>query len=452
MKRKQMWLWLSQCLGAGNTEFNILTEGFGSIEKIYEADYDKYIDLGISERLSEKLSDKSLKYASEIYAYCVKYGIQILCFDEPEFPMSLKGIKNPPALLYCMGNLPDLNRNLCISVVGTRKMSEYGMNCAYKIAYEMAAAGAVVVSGMALGIDGVASCGAISGGGCTVAILGSGIDVIYPKEHSTLYRVICHNGAVITEFAPSTPPTGSNFPIRNRLISGLSQGTLVVDADVDSGAMITAKSAILQGRDIYAVPGNIDGENTSGTNMLIRDGAQAVLSGKDIIKNYSYLYRDTINLMALSEAEKHSDIDMRAIRDMEISLRYKKKADKKEKDKLPSVELQKKSEAPKLEEFEAPESFKSADDTQKKIKKKTKKTEEMSTVKNEDNGDKSKKILESLSDKQRRIFDAIPLDKPVSVDSLTDLGFSMGEIMSSLTILEIKGLISSLPGALYIRK
>ena len=452
MKHKQMWLWLSLGLGAGNTEFNILLDGLGSIEKIYEADYDKYVDLGISERLAEKLSDKSLKYASEVYAYCVKYGVQMLCFDEPEFPASLKGLKTPPALLYCMGNLPDLNRSLCISVVGTRKMSEYGMRCAYKIAYEMAAAGAVVVSGMALGIDGVAACGAISGGGKTVAILGSGIDVIYPKEHSTLYKVICHNGAIITEFAPSTPPKGSNFPIRNRLISGLSEGTLVVDADVDSGAMITAKNAILQGRDIYAVPGNIDGENTSGTNMLIRDGAQAVLSGKDIIKNYSYVYRETINLLSLSDAEKHSELDMRAIRDMEISLRYKK-ADKKEKNNTPRVELQRKTEDEKSKDFNAPEKFASADDTQKKSKKKAKNNEDAKPIKkSEDNGDTSNKVLDSLSDKQRRIFDAIPLDKPISVDGLTSLGFSMGEIMSSLTVLEIKGLISSLPGALYIRK
>ena len=387
-----------------------------------------------------------------MYAYCVKYGVQMLCFDEPEFPASLKGLKTPPALLYCMGNLPDLNKNLCISVVGTRKMSEYGMRCAYKIAYEMAAAGAVVVSGMALGIDGVAACGAISGGGKTVAILGSGIDVIYPKEHSTLYKVICHNGAIITEFAPSTPPKGSNFPIRNRLISGLSEGTLVVDADVDSGAMITAKNAILQGRDIYAVPGNIDGENTSGTNMLIRDGAQAVLSGKDIIKNYSYVYRETINLLSLSDAEKHSELDMRAIRDMEISLRYKK-ADKKEKNNTPRVELQRKTEDEKSKDFNAPEKFASADDTQKKSKKKAKNNEDAKPIKkSEDNGDTSNKALDSLSDKQRRIFDAIPLDKPISVDGLTSLGFSMGEIMSSLTVLEIKGLISSLPGALYIRK
>lgn len=451
MKHKQLWLWLSLILGAGNSEFVILNENFNSIEDIYAADYDMYISCGISERLSEKLSDKSLTKAKEIYSYCTKYGIGLLCFDESAFPMSLKSIKNPPALLYYMGELPDLNNTLCISMVGTRKMSEYGMRSAYKIAYEVASAGAIVVSGMALGIDGVASCGAISGGGKTIAVLGSGIDVIYPKEHTTLYRVITHNGAVITEFAPSTPPSGMNFPIRNRLISGLSQGTLVVDADKDSGAMITAKNAILQGRDIYAVPGNIDERNTSGTNMLIRDGAQAVLSGKDIIKNYAYIYRDSIDLAALSRSEGHSDIDMRAIRDMEISLRYVKKSEKtNNKVSLPENAAENKKSEESIPMFTPPEKPKKTVKAKKETSNEAKK--EKSEEKVAYTSDKSSEILKGLSDKQRRIFEAMPLDKPISVESLVKLGFSMGEIMASLTVLEIKGLISSLPGALYIRK
>ena len=450
MKHKHLWLWLSLLLGAANSEFITLNEKFNSIEDIYAADYDTYIERGISERLAEKLSDKSMTSAKEIYAYCTKYGIGLLCFDESAFPMSLKSIKNPPSLLYYMGELPDLNNTLCISMVGTRKMSEYGMRSAYKIAYEVASAGAIVVSGMALGIDGVASCGAISGGGKTVALLGSGIDVIYPKEHTTLYRVITHNGVVMTEFAPSTPPSGMNFPIRNRLISGLSQGTLVVDADRDSGAMITAKNAIMQGRDIYAVPGNIDERNTSGTNMLIRDGAQAVLSGKDIIKNYAYIYRDSIDLVALARAEAHSDIDMRAIRDMEISLRYVKFSEKtNNKSSLPQMVADKNASEENIPMFAPPEKTKKAAKAKKENSeaKKEKPEEKIAYA-----SDKSPEILAGLSDKQRRIFENMPLDKPISVESLVSLGFSMGEIMASLTVLEIKGLISSLPGALYIRK
>lgn len=435
MKRDQLWVWLSLILGAGNKEFQTLWEEFGSIDGIYEADHDGYISCNISERLSERLSDKGLSAAREICAYCERNGVGLLAFDDPMYPSSLKGLKDPPVLLYFMGQLPNFNRELCISVVGTRKMSEYGMNTAYKIAYEMAAAGAVVVSGMALGIDGVAACGAISAGGKTVAVLGSGIDVIYPREHTTLYRIITHNGAVITEFPPSTSPSGINFPMRNRIISGLSQGTLVVDADTNSGAMITAKNAILQGRDIYAVPGNIDARNTSGTNMLIRDGAQAALSGKDIIKNYAYIYKDSINMLALSRAQKSSDIDMRAVRDMEISIRYVKREDKKD------IALPQTSDT--LMERRRTEKA-------REVKKDSAPAKEAVNAKN--GGDKSIEILNSLSDRQRAIFNEIPLDKPISADGLIKLGFSMGEIMSSLTVLEIKGLVSSLPGALYIRK
>lgn len=439
MKHKQLWLWLSLKLGAANSEFSVLNEKFSDIYEIYKASYDEYIAFGISERLADKLSDKSMNEACEVYSYCAKYGIELLCFDEPSFPMSLQSIKNPPALLYCMGNLPDLNSNLCISVVGTRKMSEYGMKAAYKIAYEIAACGAVVISGMALGIDGVASCGAITAGGKTVAVLGSGIDVIYPKEHETLYRVISHNGAIITEFPPSTPPSGVNFPIRNRIISGLSQGTLVVDADKDSGAMITARNAILQGRDIYAVPGNIDAQNTSGTNMLIRDGAQAVLSGKDIINNYAYIYKDTVDTLKLARAEKNSYIDMRAVRDMNISLRCVKSS-KGNNDIDNGIDT--------LKKVESNVKKKKTVKTQSGENKENKPPEKKTEITN----DRSQEIVAGLSERQRKIFDGIPLDKPISVDSLTELGFSMGEIMSSLTVLEIKGLISSLPGALYIRK
>ena len=452
MKHKQLWLWLSLALGAGNSEFVTLNEKFGGIENIYAADYDAYIANGISERLAQRLANKSLTRANEIYAYCKKYGVGLLCFDESAFPMSLKSIKNPPALLYFMGELPDLNTSLCISMVGTRKMSEYGMRSAYKIAYEIASAGAVVVSGMALGIDGVASCGAISGGGKTVVVLGSGIDVIYPKEHTTLYRVIAHNGAIITEFAPSTPPSGMNFPIRNRLISGLSQGTLVVDADRDSGAMITAKNAILQGRDIYAVPGNIDERNTSGTNMLIRDGAQAVLSGKDIIKNYAYIYRDSLNLLKLSQAEAHSDIDMRAVRDMEISLRYVKKSEKTNQNNTEGFAKKAEGESTiedNIPMFAPPEKPKKTEKAKKKASTAKVGKPEQKVAYTSDN---SPEVLKGLSDKQRRLFEAMPLDKPISVEALVNLGFSMGEIMASLTVLEIKGLVSSLPGALYIRK
>ncbi len=444
MDRGTKWMWLSLKLGAASPAFSGLWGKFADIDKIFDADYDAYIDAGIGEKYAEALTDKNTSYAREIISYCARYNVQTIAYDDEKYPKSLRSLKNPPILLYVAGKLPDLNRNLCISVVGTRKMSEYGMRYAYKISYEMASAGAVIVSGMALGIDGIAACGAISAGGKTIAVLGCGIDVVYPKEHATLEKIIMHNGAVITEYPPSTKPVGSQFPVRNRIISGLCQGTLVVDADTGSGAMITAKEAIIQGRDIYAVPGNIDGRNTSGTNSLIRDGAQAVLCGRDIIRNYTYIYRDTLNPAALSKAEKNSDIDLRAVRDMEVSVRYYSVKEENTSLETELSDMGKKRAAKRTKPSQG----------ERRDEKASKTEENVNITKSEEAhvSDRSQEIINTLTDTQKRIFEEIPLDKPITVDGIMKLGFSMGEIMSSLTILEIKGLISSLPGALYIRK
>jgi DNA processing protein len=342
-----------------------------------------------------------------------------------------------------MGTLPDFNKELCISVVGTRNMSEYGMRAAYKIAYEIASAGAVVVSGMALGIDGIASCAAIAAKGKTLAVLGCGIDIVYPKEHSKLKEIIRQNGAVITEYPPATLPYGMNFPVRNRIISGLGQGTVVIDADVGSGAMITAKKAILQGRDVYAVPGNIDAQNTSGTNSLIRDGAQAVLCGADIIKNYSYMYRDSLNIQKMVNSEARSDFSSEVVRNMGVGMRTR---DQRASNQSDVITLGYRAER-KTPAIKKPD-VKKVDGEEKvsiPIPVTEKKTETRS-------GDDSARVLESLNDRQRKVFEEMPLDRAVTVDYLTKTGFALGEVMSALTILEIKGLVSSLPGALYIRK
>ena len=454
------WIWLSDKCGAGSKEFLKLVEKIGSIEDIYAADYEAYSSAGVSERLSEDLCDKSTEKAQKIVNYCQSAKVGILTYDSKDYPASLRSLKNPPAVLYYIGNLPDFNKSLCIAVVGTRTMSEYGMRAAYKIAYEVAAAGAVVVSGMALGIDGIASCAAISARGKTVAVLGCGIEIAYPKEHKKLRDIIRQNGAVITEFAPGTEPRGMNFPIRNRIISGLSQGTVVIDADKNSGSMITAKNAILQGRDVYAVPANIDSENSSGTNSLIRDGAQAVLCGNDIIRNYMYIYRDRINVMKLMNAEKHSEFDPVAVKNMGIALRFRPEEPKSDlPDAVAKAERGKRRDA--SEESDAndlpafkPKSAPKAKATEAKAaaKDEVKATETSAPTPKRSGGDDSAKILEKLSEKQRKIFDEMPLDRAVTVDYLTRTGFALGEVISALTVLEIKGLVASLPGALYIRK
>jgi DNA processing protein len=448
MNNTSKWIWLAEKCGQGSSEVLHLLEGFESVGDIYSADYDAYVGAGLSERLAEDLSDKSLDSAMSIQRMCQMSRIGVLCYDDEKFPSSLRSLKNPPLVLYYTGRLPDFNKALCVAMVGTRSMSEYGMRAAYKIAYEIASSGAVVVSGMALGIDGISAAGAISAGGSTVAVLGCGIDVTYPKQHARLRERIERSGAVITEYPPSTEPRGMNFPVRNRIISGLSQGVLVVDADEGSGAMITAKSAIMQGRDIYAVPCNIDSENSSGTNQLIRDGAQAVLCGYDVVKNYAFVFRDRLNIQKMRDAEKRSQFDPDAIAEMGVSAAGAAKYI------LRSNGAQSNDTQPK-----------NKPNPDKKLKREEEKIKSPKSTGNDTlvatavpEGQEPRKTavdsaaLESLSEKQRRIFDEMPLDRAVTVDYLTKSGFKLGEVISALTVLEIKGFISSLPGALYVRK
>ncbi len=454
MAKEIKWIWLSQKCGQGSSETLTLIEKFGSIDAIFECDFDGYVDAGINERLAESLCDKSLDEAFRIITYCEMARVGILSYDNEKFPASLRSLKNPPVLLYYSGRLPDFNKRLCVSIVGTRKMSEYGMKAAYKIAYEVAASGALVVSGMALGIDGIASCAAIAARGCTVAVLGCGIDRVYPKEHVTLARIIKQNGVIITEFPPATPPRGINFPIRNRIISGLSQATAVIDADMQSGAMITAKSAILQGRDVYAVPGNIDDEGNSGTNSLIRDGAQAVLRGADIIRNYAFMYRDSIDLQKLANAEKHSEFDAIMVGNMGVCARsreWEKKSANAPQSPSPEAIRRRSAELPpEYKPEEKPTPSKSI--PQKNVPAINEDEIETPEIIKKAVGDNSRKVLEGLNEKQRKIFDEMPIDRAITVDYLTKTGFAMGEVISALTVLEIKGLVSSLPGALYVRK
>ena len=435
MKHAAKWIWFAEKCGVGSTDLMTIFEKFGSIKDVYLADYDEYIERGLGERFAETLSDKSLDSAYSIMKYCEVTGVGILTYSDENYPKSLRSLKDPPAVLYYVGKLPDFNKCLCIAAVGTRKMSEYGMRSAYKIAYETAASGAIVISGMALGIDAVAASAAMAAGGRTVAVLGCGIDVIYPREHRRLYNAIKENGAILTEYPPSTEPRGFNFPQRNRIISGLSQGTVVIDAGENSGALITAKTAILQGRDVYAVPSNIDSENSSGTNSLIRDGAQAVLCGNDIVKNYVYLFRDTLDVQKMKASEAKSEFDASVLSRFGIRAR---------------------GGVPAFEGISAKAEKENSQHSKGKEKthenRRGARASESSAPREEHKGDDSMAALRSLDEKQRRIFDEMPLDRAISLDYLLKTGFKLGEIMSALTKLEIKGLISSLPGGLYTRK
>ncbi|MEQ8200161.1 MAG: DNA-processing protein DprA [Syntrophomonadaceae bacterium] len=212
-------------------------------------------------------------------------GIDVCCLEDDKYPDMLRAIYDPPYLIYYKGSI-DILDEFCLAVVGSRVATSYGKSQAFRFGRELAGQGIVVVSGMARGIDTEAHRGALEAGGKTAAVLGSGIDVIYPRENQKLYHRIAENGIVISEFAPGTRPEPGNFPARNRTISGLSNGVLVVEAKQRSGALITVDYALEQGREVFALPGPINSQNSAGTNNLIKQGACLVDCLEDILREY----------------------------------------------------------------------------------------------------------------------------------------------------------------------
>ncbi len=277
MSRLSYWLWLSSKEElTALIKFQLL-ECFGSAEHLFAMSRQELIEkTRLNKKQIDALSDKSLKRADEIQFNCEKLGITILTIEDTAYPEILCSIPDPPIILYVKGKIPDLERRPAIGIVGTRRATPYGMTIAGEFGKQLATAGMTVVSGMALGIDGAAMRGAISAGGKTIAVFAGGLNICYPPEHNFLMGDIQLTGAVISENPPSTPHKGFLFPIRNRIISGLSRAVLVVEAPARSGALITAHQALDQGRDVFAIPANIDAPNSMGCNHLIRDGEAAI--------------------------------------------------------------------------------------------------------------------------------------------------------------------------------
>ncbi|WP_076416499.1 DNA-processing protein DprA [Shewanella sp. UCD-KL12] len=234
----------------------------------------------------------------------------IVTLDSPDYPCLLKQLSDPPTIIFVKGDINAL-KFPCISMVGSRAASHTGLQLAYKLAGELSASGFAVVSGMAIGIDGAAHQACIDKGGRTLAVLGTGVDVIYPRRHKKIYEAIQSNGAVISEFWPGTKPFAGNFPKRNRLISGLTLGTLVVEACRKSGSLITARLAMEQGREVFAIPGNILSGQSQGCHDLLKNGAKLVENVADIIEEVSALsafHLEELNKRHHIGGEKASDL------------------------------------------------------------------------------------------------------------------------------------------------
>ena len=288
MSALKFWLWLTELPGLTNQTRLALLRHFPTPEDVYYADpAEVLLTEGITREQAELLEDKDCAAAEKVLADCGELGLHIVTISDAAYPNRLRNIFDPPCLLYVRGRLPNVDDEAAVAVVGTRDCTPYGVSCAEKLGFGLAAGGALVVSGLARGIDSAALRGALRGGGTVTAVLGNGLDVVYPRENRYLYEDIAASGALLSEYPPGTPPEGRHFPVRNRIMSGLSLATLVVEAPERSGALITAGTALEQGRDVFAVPGPIDAPASVGCNRLIRDGAGLVTDAWDILAAYA---------------------------------------------------------------------------------------------------------------------------------------------------------------------
>ncbi len=422
-----LWIWLSCSCGVGSDAVDILMETYGDdVRAIYRATQQQYESLGISPAIVLALCNKDLSRTEQILHYCHQNAVTVLCYTDPRFPTRLKDVRPRCILLYCKGTLIDFDRQVCLAMVGTRYMSNYGRRTAYILSFDLAKGGAIVVSGMAKGVDGVCHRGALDASCPTVAVLGCGIDRAYPPFHRELMNEIFRSGLVVTEFAPFTPPLGTNFPIRNRIMSGLCQGTVVIEGDRQSGALITAHHAMYQGRDLFAVPGQIGEANSDGTNQLIKTGARLITNAKEILEEYELLYPHCIHIDKIPNYIP--DHLRKGVLDRPIVLRPTKPNATYDKRR----QAQPKQPSSKILSKELPPT------PRQQFAQSTPLPQNDSV---------------HLAGDEKTVFAL--LERAVSIDCDTicrRTSLPIPSVLTALTLLEIKGLIEALPGGLYRRK
>ena len=413
MNGRILWIWLSLACTPGTENFRKLIADLGTVEAIYAAERDE-IESIIGKKTNDltSLSDKNTDKAEEIYEYCNKKKIGIVTFGDSDFPHLLRTIQNPPVLLYYRGHLPDFNKLFCVSVVGTRRLSEYGLRNAFSISRDLAGAGATVVSGMAIGVDGVAHAGALSIGGITIAVLGSGIDVCYPADHKLLAREIVKNGCVLTEYAPGSRPDKNNFPKRNRIISALSPVTLVIEGREKSGALITARHATNQGRALYALPGNVGNANSELTNLLIKNGARLCVSADDIVRDFEESSQGLLNPFKLAQIQKVDPLE--ALKSYSVSALTSN-------DRI----------------FKRTVKSKKSDSENKDVSE---------LLRDAQQKEQSQSAMEKFDSETLEIYKRIPQSGECSIESLVDSKLSLRKVMRGLLTLEMGRFIVMLPG------
>ena len=383
------WLWLTELTGLTNQTRLALLRHFPSPEDVYYADPEEVLlTEGITRQQAALLKNKDLSTADRILADCQRLNIRILTLQDAAYPGRLKNIYDPPCLLYVQGRLPVFDEEVAVAVVGTRDCTPYGVTCAEKLGYGLTRGGAVVVTGLAKGIDAAATRGALRAGGVTAAVVGNGLDVLYPPESRYLYEDVAAAGAILSEYPPGTEPAGWHFPVRNRILSGLCLATLVVEAPERSGALITAGTALEQGREVFAVPGPIDAPTSVGCNRLIRDGGGLVSEAWDLLQEYEARFPDKLR----PEESRHQP----------SILGYQARQKTEPRPVPPSVSL-----------------------THNDL---------------------------SLTDDQITLLKALPEEEPMLVDDLIELtDLPTRRVLSALTVLEIEHLIEQHSGKRYTR-
>lgn len=412
MDRTLSWIELAECLGARSIYFRPLLEAFGTPEGIFAASEVQLKEvapyLGNTARRAI-LGRTNATRAKKILSYCHRaQGVQVYPFDHEKYPSAFRELIDPPVVIYCEGTLPDLDALATVGVVGPRESDAYGEEIAYKMTFELAAAGAVLISGMADGIDGVATAATVAAGGASVSVLGCGIDRTYPAHHKRLRREALARGAVITEYAPGTPPYSYNFPIRNRLIAALSRVVLVPEAGEESGALITARHAVLYGREVFVVPGDITNKRSIGSNQMLQSGARVALDAEDLYYALAPAYHHALHLQKLQEASAHSAFDAQMLRRLGVH-----------------------------------------DASTRKPRKERKKRESEENEKANASSPKGKTPDLSMLDAPRRAFyNAMP-DGKFTPDALVREDVSISDALGALTLFEVYGLVRVHRGGFY---
>ncbi len=426
MKMRVCEIWLSLACTPDTATFPRLLEHFNNPFDIYNASDDEIRSaVGANTSDCSRLLDKDLTRAEQIYEFCQTKSVGLLSYFDDAFPQSLRDIPTPPVLLYFRGRLPNFKKRFRCAVVGTRSLSDYGRINAFNFAYDMAKAGAIIISGMAKGIDGVALAGALAGGAQTIAVIGSGIDVCYPSEHRRLAQEIVKEGCVFTEYPPGTKPDRQNFPRRNRLISGLARVTVVVEGRENSGSLITARHAKKQGRPVYAFPGNVGNEGSQVTNLLIKNGAILCTGADDIVLAYE---RETGNCLNPFNLPIVRDVNMKkVIEDLQVcaitysdDLCYTPDA---RSAKVPKSRSKMPKEAPSISRADAKKSIGAPDDA-----------------------DAAPEGMPTFDAEALRIYKKLPFSGDCTIDSLIDENTDIGAINTALLKLEMTKFIVRLPG------